>query len=96
MGFPQTEEDENVTKTSTFPLWRPVFLKAAPERLRKEDGVSINQHVVRAVAEKVSSMRCALFGRTPRDWGSQSIPANTEPEEWRAAAPGRRDSATIV
>jgi hypothetical protein len=44
------------TKTSTYPLRLPVSLRAAVEKLSKQDGTSINQFVVVAVAEKVAAM----------------------------------------
>jgi hypothetical protein len=59
-----------MTKTSTFPLRLPVSLKAALERLSKEDGVSINQYVVLAVAEKVSAMHTAAFFEERRAAGN--------------------------
>ncbi len=49
------------TKTSTYPLRLPASLKAALEKLTKEDGTSINQFVVVAVAEKISAMNTAAF-----------------------------------
>ena len=49
------------SKTSTYPLRLPASLKAALERLSKQDGTSINQFVVVAVAEKVSAMETATF-----------------------------------
>jgi hypothetical protein len=49
------------TKTSTYPLRLPVSLKAALEKLSKQDGTSINQFVVTAVAEKISAMNTAAF-----------------------------------
>jgi hypothetical protein len=49
------------TKTSTYPLRLPVSLKAAIEKLSEEDGTSINQFVVVAVAEKIASMNTAAF-----------------------------------
>lgn len=48
-------------KTSTYPLRLPASLKAAVERLSKEDGTSVNQFVVTAVAEKLSAMKTAEF-----------------------------------
>jgi hypothetical protein len=48
-------------KTSTYPLRLPASLKAAVERVSKEDGTSINQFVVTAVAEKLSAMKTAEF-----------------------------------
>jgi hypothetical protein len=49
------------TKTSAFPLRLPLSLKAAVEKLSQEDGTSINQFVVVAVAEKVSALSTATF-----------------------------------
>jgi hypothetical protein len=48
-------------KTSTYPLRLPASLKAAVERVSKEDGTSINQFVVTAVAEKLAAMKTAEF-----------------------------------
>jgi hypothetical protein len=39
----------------------PNSIKAEVERLAKEDGVSINQFIATAVAEKLSAMRTAEF-----------------------------------
>jgi hypothetical protein len=49
------------TKVQTYPLRLPISLKAAVESLSKEDGTSMNQFVVMAVAEKVSAMSTAAF-----------------------------------
>jgi hypothetical protein len=49
------------TKTSTYPLRLPASLKAALEKLSKQDGTSINQFVVTAVAEKISALNTAEF-----------------------------------
>ena len=38
---------------STYPLKLPASIKAAAQRLAKEDGVSLNQWIAAAVAEKV-------------------------------------------
>ena len=59
------------TKISTYPLRLPVSLKRALEQLSKEDGTSINQFVVTAVAEKISAMNTASFFERRR---SQSAP----------------------
>ena len=48
-------------QTSTYPLRLPASLKEAVAEISKEDGTSINQFVVMAVAEKVSAMRTAEF-----------------------------------
>lgn len=49
------------TKTSTYPLRLPVSLKEAVKELSEQDGTSINQFVVMAVAEKISAMKTANF-----------------------------------
>jgi hypothetical protein len=49
------------TRTSTYPLRLPRSLKDAVEKLSREDGTSINQFVVMAVAEKVSAMTTAQY-----------------------------------
>ena len=48
-----------MTETKTYPLRLPRSLKAAVQRLSKEDGTSINQFVATAVAEKVSALEGA-------------------------------------
>jgi hypothetical protein len=47
------------TKTVIYPLRLPLSLKAAVEKLAKQDGTSVNQFVVVAVAEKLSAMTTA-------------------------------------
>jgi hypothetical protein len=46
---------------STYPLRLPHSIKAAVERLAKQDGISVNQFIATAVAEKLSAMRTAEF-----------------------------------
>ena len=46
---------------STYPIRLPASLKATVAEISKEDGTSINQIVVTAVAEKISAMRTAEF-----------------------------------
>ena len=48
-------------QTSTYPLRLPASLKAAVAEISREDGTSINQFVVMAVAEKISAMKTAEF-----------------------------------
>ena len=48
---------------ATYPLKLPVSVKKAAERLAKEDGVSLNQWIAAAVAEKVGVVETAAeFG----------------------------------
>jgi hypothetical protein len=46
---------------STYPLRLPRSLKQEVERRAQEDGVSINQFVATAVAEKLAAMNTAQF-----------------------------------
>jgi hypothetical protein len=46
---------------STYPLRLPHSIKAEVERRAKEDGISINQFVATAVAEKLAAMNTATF-----------------------------------
>ena len=58
-----------MTKTSTYPLRLPVSLKAAVEELSRQDGTSINQFVVIAVAEKLAALKTAEFFEERRKRG---------------------------
>lgn len=44
---------------ATYPLKLPISIKRAAERLAKADGVSLNQWIAAAVAEKVGAMETA-------------------------------------
>jgi len=44
---------------ATYPLKLPLSVKRAAERLAKEDGVSLNQWIAAAVAEKVGVVETA-------------------------------------
>lgn len=46
---------------ATYPLRLPASLKQAVAEASREDGVSINQFVTVAVAEKLSAMRAERF-----------------------------------
>jgi hypothetical protein len=47
----------------TFPLRLPESIKRAAEDLARQDGVSLNQFVATAVAEKVSALNTATYFR---------------------------------
>lgn len=49
------------TSQSTYPLRLPRSVKAEVERRAKEEGVSVNQFVATAVAEKLAVMGTAAF-----------------------------------
>lgn len=44
---------------STYPLKLPTSIKAAAQRLAKEDGVSLNQWIATAVAQKIGAVETA-------------------------------------
>ena len=48
----------------TFPLRLPESIRRAAEDLAREDGVSLNQFVATAVAEKVSALSAATYLRS--------------------------------
>ncbi|MGK9053869.1 toxin-antitoxin system HicB family antitoxin [Neorhizobium sp. CSC1952] len=45
--------------TNTYPLKLPASIKAAAARLAKEDGVSLNQWIASAVAQKIGAVETA-------------------------------------
>ena len=52
---------------ATYPLKLPMSIKKAAQRLAKEDGVSLNQWIAVAVAEKVGvAETAAVFQETRR------------------------------
>lgn len=50
-----------MTDSKSFPLRLPRSLKEAAEKMAKDDGTSMNQFVVMAVAEKVGTLKTASF-----------------------------------
>ncbi|MBT9329801.1 pilus assembly protein HicB [Paracidobacterium acidisoli] len=46
---------------ATYPLKLPLSIKKAAQRLAKEDGVSLNQWIAAAVAEKVGTVETAAL-----------------------------------
>lgn len=44
---------------ATYPLKLPASIKAAASRLAKEDGVSLNQWIATAVAQKIGAVETA-------------------------------------
>lgn len=52
---------QEVKNVASYPLRLPRSLKAAAERLAREEGTSLNQFVAMAVAEKVSALETAAF-----------------------------------
>jgi hypothetical protein len=56
--------------TSTFPLRLPRSIKAAVEKVSKQDGTSINQFVATAVAEKLAVLDAEQFFKDRQARGS--------------------------
>ncbi len=50
-----------MSTTVTYPLRLPRSIKAAAEQLAKAEGVSLNQLVATAVAEKLAALNTAAF-----------------------------------
>ena len=50
-----------MSESSTYPLRLPKSVKAAAEKLAREEGISLNQFVATAVAEKLAVMNTAAF-----------------------------------
>jgi hypothetical protein len=46
---------------TSYPLRLPRSIRAEVERLAKEEGISVNQFVATAVAEKLAAMNTAAF-----------------------------------
>ena len=63
--------------TGTYPLKLPVSLKREAERLAKADGVSLNQWITVAVAQKVAAVESAeaFFRRRAGDARAQDMEA---------------------
>ena len=54
---------------ATYPLKLPTSIKAAAARLAKEDGVSLNQWIATAVAQKIGAVETAAEFFTRRAEG---------------------------
>src|SRR5439155_7117890 len=69
---------------ATYPLKLPASIKAAAPRLAKEDGVSLNQWITAAVAQKIGAVETAadFFRRRA---------GNARPEDLKAFLAGASD-----
>jgi hypothetical protein len=62
-----------VNKTPTYPLRLPDAIKADAEALARAEGISFNQFVAAAVAEKVAALHAARYlaeRRGRADWAA--------------------------
>lgn len=50
-----------MTQTTTYPLRLPKSVKAAAEQVARDEGISMNQFVATAVAEKLAALNTARF-----------------------------------
>ena len=62
---------------SSYPLKLPHSVKAAAERLAKEDGVSLNQFIATAVAEKIGTLNTVDLFLAQRS--GKQVPADLIP-----------------
>jgi hypothetical protein len=75
---------------ATYPLKLPASMKTAAARLAKQDGVSLNQWIAAAVAEKVGSVETAAAFLRRRAGSVQpadmlaflKAAPDTAPEDW--------------
>lgn len=90
---------------NTYPLKLPASIKDAAARLAKEDGVSLNQWIASAVAQKIGTVETAAEFLKQRANGAtgdrlreilQDVPDNPPmegdalPEGWMKATGGRK------
>jgi hypothetical protein len=75
---------------ATYPLKLPASIKAAAARLAKEDGVSLNQWIASAVAQKVGAVETAseFFRRRASGSGPDELRAILGMVPDRAPDPG--------
>lgn len=98
------------TRSSTYPLRLPVSLKEALEKIAAEDGTSMNQFIVTAVAEKIAVLKTAEYfarrrGRADleafdrllgRAGGEPPRPDDEVPEDLREAVAKLRDEKPVA
>lgn len=97
------------TRSSTYPLRLPVSLKEALEKIAAEDGTSMNQFIVTAVAEKIAVLKTAEYfaergarrprGLRPPPWPRgrrAAAPGDEIPEELREAVAKLRDEKPVA
>jgi hypothetical protein len=77
-----------MNKPASFPLRLPRSLKEGAERLASRDGVSLNQFIALAVAEKLSALETADFFETrakranmDRFWALLNRPGGEPPRQ---------------
>ena len=81
-----------------YPLKLPRSIKTAAERLAREDGVSLNQWIAAAVAEKVGSVEAAtvfLRRRAGDADGADLLRLLESAPDVPPAAPDRVDGAVL-
>ena len=80
---------------ATYPLKLPASIKAAAARLAKQDGVSLNQWIASAVAQKVGAVETAaeFFQRRAGDARPEDLSAILARAPDRAPDPGDEQPA---
>lgn len=76
---------------STYPLKLPASVKNAAAKLAKEDGVSLNQFIAAAVAEKVGTMRTAAEFLRMRSGSAKPQDMRKDLRRAPRSAPAARD-----
>jgi hypothetical protein len=101
------EENIKMRTTSNYALRLPASLKRAVEEVAREDGTTLNQFIVSAVAEKLAALKTAdylakraaradfaAFDRlTKRRGGEAPSPDDEIPENYRKRKSPRRRRA---
>ena len=96
---PETSADKTTSvkgRMSANALRLPASIKAAAEKIAREDGTSFNQFVASAVAEKVAAIRTLnYFAPFRARANSGRIRPHNATENRRAAAARRRDAGGL-
>jgi hypothetical protein len=74
-----------MSETKTYPLRLPRSVKDAVTKIAQEEGVSVNQFIATAVAEKLAAMNTAAFFAERRARRFQGVPAHPAPSGRRTA-----------
>ena len=80
---------------ATYPLKLPHSIKEAAARLAREDGVSLNQWIAAAVAQKVGTVETAAAFLARRGEGHAAADLSAVLERVPDGAPMRGDELTV-
>ena len=77
-----------MTQVSTYPLRLPKSVKAAAEQVARDEGISLNQFVATAVAEKLSALNRTFLRRASRACRPAGAQGPADPYRGRRAPVG--------